>query len=1156
MFQPGAFRVRFTRVVGGGCRRNKPKFMSSTPHFGVAPEAPYVAEAAVLREPAAVSELALIRLLGQPGVTLSGGIVHALSGKSAALVALAAIEHSPSCRRVAGMLWPDSPARLARNNLRTLRHRLSRQLGVEVLDSGEQLSISSQAAIQAFSADELVAELDAGGASSCRLLADVGLLELEQFQEWLSTAQQRVNQQQLAALEIALATAMGSGQRSRAIGFARACVVLEPLSERWHRRLMHTHTACGDRAAALAAYEACKETLLDNLGATPDDRTRGLHLNILKSQHSDGPTQEAAPAPVEAVQLIERDRQLERLELAFARGLPMVLHGEAGVGKTRLLKHFSHDKAVLAVTVRAGASQDPYSALAQVLLVAQQTHMLQLDRAYRIELARVAPQAFPDDEPSVASVSVTRLRDALRHWGEALRAKGVTLLSIDDLHYADARSQSAFAALIDLLPNASPPLPLILSYRRGEIAGDLNDAIGLQRQRHRLEEVQLDRLSREGIAALLRSLGRDEVTLQAHAEQLLLATGGNPLFVIELTLFAHLEQVDGQLGRVGTNLDLLLQTRLAGCSDTARQLAFTAGVAMADFSVELAACVMRRTAIDLMPAWSELQARGLFGENGLAHDLVRDAVLAALPSAIRVAMHRQVAGFLEEIGRVGASVVRHWLAAREFERALPHAAKQFEVLAYAGAETPFHRETILEILEQLDGQFLIEHVWLTTNLSPFDMSEATRARLETLIDRVEQIARSDEARGWVAFERSRLLLYGRGEPKLAHAVLSAAVATLRLSDPAALWIEVVLSVAANQLGKEPHRHARRAASIAARIPKDRAHHLLCVAACLVRSAFLLEHGACAREAATRMRSIRAAGDRGASREIRLRIAEICCLGGFPAAGARHYRYVAQTRGSNDQAEWVSARGFTYGRAALRSGRYLEAIRCLEPVLQSQTVVSLHARTVLAWGWAVLGRPDLANQHGDLADIGINVNFEIFVMNALLRSGLARRRGELGAAELQAAIDTMQGAGTSPVFVGMLETALANLVASPSERVKVATRGLRLVRPPHPNPGDVTSALLMLAEAHADAEPDGLLFRPFALEGAALARRGRIGGSDYQPDLLCRFARLLRRTDPDLAASLTHVAARWVRNACDHLPETARESFVDAHSVNTELLRNG
>lgn len=49
---------------------------------------------------------------------------------------------------------------------------------------------------------------------------------------------------------------------------------LDPLSEQAHRQLMDTLARCGDRAAALAAYEDCKALLRRELGVLPDALTR------------------------------------------------------------------------------------------------------------------------------------------------------------------------------------------------------------------------------------------------------------------------------------------------------------------------------------------------------------------------------------------------------------------------------------------------------------------------------------------------------------------------------------------------------------------------------------------------------------------------------------------------------------------------------------------------------------------------------------------------------------------------------------------------------------------------------------------------------------------------------------------------------------------
>jgi hypothetical protein len=48
---------------------------------------------------------------------------------------------------------------------------------------------------------------------------------------------------------------------------------------------MLAHTAAGEPAAALAAYEHLRQTLADELGTDPAPDTQSLHLTILRGGH-------------------------------------------------------------------------------------------------------------------------------------------------------------------------------------------------------------------------------------------------------------------------------------------------------------------------------------------------------------------------------------------------------------------------------------------------------------------------------------------------------------------------------------------------------------------------------------------------------------------------------------------------------------------------------------------------------------------------------------------------------------------------------------------------------------------------------------------------------------------------------------------------------
>ena len=593
-----------------------------------------------------------------PCVKLAAGDRRPLAGKAAALLAIAALDPETPRPRAAAMLWPDSPEPQARNNLRTLAHRLSRQVGLELLSDGEKLGLAPGVGIRALHVPDILDALAVGGTRRCELLGDLGLGELFDFQAWLAGVRKRVLRDQLAELERACAANLARGDGPKAVAIARACVDLAPLDEHWYRQLMQVHSACGDRAAALAAYELCRSTLRDHVGQLPDDRTRDLHLEILKSQRS-GRSVTQSVRTKSSVPLVERDHALAQMEQAHADERHIWLQGEAGVGRTRLLHEFLQGKKAESVTLRSAARHEPYAALAQVIQEVQERHDLVLSRSHRMALACVAPLAFPDVEPGSEAPSTVQLHAALRHWVHCLSAKGLRLLALDDLHNADEPSQDALLSLLRRRAGAQLDIQLLMSHRTHEIRPTLNRALEALQQRQHLRVVELPRLSERGVRALLISSGVAPDRATERAAALMQSTGGNPLFVLELMKDRSGGSAAEVPGTLGTPLEALLRSRLAVCSTRAQHLALLSGVAGAEFSLELAASIIGGTPLSLMPAWVELQSRGIFHLNGLAHGLLREAVLAMLPNVMKAALNRQVARHLEVVGRRGVDSSSH-----------------------------------------------------------------------------------------------------------------------------------------------------------------------------------------------------------------------------------------------------------------------------------------------------------------------------------------------------------------------------------------------------------------------------------------------------------------------------------------------------------------
>ncbi len=1076
-----------------------------------------------------------------------------LTGKAAAVIALASLHPQISKRRVALLLWPDSPETQARNNLRTLVHRLNKQLGAEVIGGTDQLTVDARfVRITPTRADELLAAFATGKEHRWALLAGVGLEHLEEFQSWLGDARHRVRQLQLRSLEQALASALSVADAASAIAIAKGCVTLELLSERWHRQLIRTLITFDDKAAALEAYEVCKAVLRDRLGATPDEQTRSLYQRALLDAGT--PVRESerlvlAPRAA-STPLVERSTQLRSLEVAFSRAQHIVLQGEAGVGKTSLLSRFAEGKAVERMTVHRGAQSEPYAALAQLLREVQRRRSLPVAGPDRIEFARIAPSAFPDARPSIAALSIGRLRSALAQWAQLLVEAGVRLLAIDDLHYADAESQAALATLIGAPPDGLDALPIALCYRTGEAHAAVSDAVLAAQLDKRVEVVMLQRLSQPGVESLLRLVGYGADLLGSGkvAEEFMNATGGNPLFVVELAVSA-LDRIDTRFGSLGNDLGALLRSRLSSCSDTAKQLAHVAAISLEHFSVDLASAVSGLSPLSLMPAWTELQQRGIFDDDGLTHDLMRDAVLGAAPAATKQVIHRQVALYLESLGVVGAPALRHWRAAGDADGGFRHAVHEYQEVGAMRYATLRADLEMLGALEEL-GDSLAEHLWITAGLDLLSIPETAFAPLARLIERAEALPRTPRTSSWIAFERARTL-YGRDrKPKEAYALLSAAAESMPATGSERAWVEVYLNIYCFPAGAFTNLHARRSVDALAGQVLDAGGRRLAREVLQLRSQRLLEYAGCVREEASLLRAAKANGDAGAAHLARTNIAAFLWGAGMGSMAARHFRISRTGLDAADEAEWHTNVAVLFAQSSICAGRYQDAIECMKRVVHGYYALTL--RPFLAHTWLLLGRADLAREALEgIAAHDLAHAPQAIAMHANVCSRLQRAGGLDGAEPLRAGLEQLRNFGNLATMCGILEIQIAALTGSPQDRLDVTTRVLGLVRPPNPAPGSVAGVLLMQAEAYAELGDPRC--REAALEGAWRARRHRTHLREYPPELFVRFSVVLRPTEPDTADALLHIGRRWLLDAMRFLPPEAAESFTAANAVNQTLL---
>jgi SARP family transcriptional regulator, regulator of embCAB operon len=236
----------------------------------------------------------LVVELGARDVTAS---IH--SGHSRLLFTFLAVNRRRTALRdeLKDALWHGGEPPGADNALSALLSRLRRALGTGALEGRRELRLvlPPDAWIDLEAADEAIHRAESAVAREhwsagwgptlvALAVARRGFLPGEEA-PWAVERRRRLEEIRIAALECYAAIALGLGGSELATGekAARELVAASPYREHGHALLMALHAARGNPAEALRVYDALRERLRDELGATPAPALRELQARLLRT---------------------------------------------------------------------------------------------------------------------------------------------------------------------------------------------------------------------------------------------------------------------------------------------------------------------------------------------------------------------------------------------------------------------------------------------------------------------------------------------------------------------------------------------------------------------------------------------------------------------------------------------------------------------------------------------------------------------------------------------------------------------------------------------------------------------------------------------------------------------------------------------------------
>lgn len=243
-----------------------------------------------------------LRLFGPPDITINDiSLVEQMSSKAQAILYYLAATGEPQRRTtLASLLWGDVPEAAARANLRRalldLRASVADYLLIERNSVAFRPGSRYWIGVVEFKArvDQTSAKIDPRQFQAALelyrgdFLAGFYARGAPDFESWAAAERERLRELVIQALYTLADQHTKQGELAQGIAAIRRVLALEPWREEAHRHLMLLLARSGQRSAALAQFETCRQILDEELGVEPGAETVELYERIRAGKISVG----------------------------------------------------------------------------------------------------------------------------------------------------------------------------------------------------------------------------------------------------------------------------------------------------------------------------------------------------------------------------------------------------------------------------------------------------------------------------------------------------------------------------------------------------------------------------------------------------------------------------------------------------------------------------------------------------------------------------------------------------------------------------------------------------------------------------------------------------------------------------------------------------
>lgn len=606
-----------------------------------------------------------VKLFSIPKVSIENKQIIFSLKKAEALFYYLVVKKECSKDEIINLLWEDKDDQDAKRNLRNALYELRKIFNTDdiIISKGSSIYLNPNLNIVS-DLDSFIKECeDSISYYTGEFLSGFYIKQSFDFEDWLEEERTKYKELYICKLYKRIESSITKNAYESIEQDCKAVIACDKFDEKAYRILMKAYSAAGSYTKSINLYNQLVETLNQELGISPDPETKKLFDEIILNNSS----KNKKLSIKNKRHFFGREKELSYLQNSLSLFLeghsvdPVIIYGEAGIGKSRLCEEFLtqiHDAGELHILKTHCYQEDEafylksWNNIASNIPDITKTEQTRTGTSSNSPLSNLNTQSNPWEGGPAQNVENINYAHGETEFVELLcqlAEKKKIILFFEDIQWLDKES---FILLINLLKKTKN-LYFIATCRNinNKKVNEFTTFLGKYTSFYQME---LSRFTKDETIDFAKTVLKGHNLAKINYDAIFRESEGNPFFLDQI--FINIKE-NGNEHIDFSKIQNVLKCRLLDISGEGIKLLNIISIFYDEVSFDMLIKITKKDELELLDIIEELKQKHLITELTVSnklfikftHEKLREFIYFEQPDWKRRILHNKVGLILEEL---------------------------------------------------------------------------------------------------------------------------------------------------------------------------------------------------------------------------------------------------------------------------------------------------------------------------------------------------------------------------------------------------------------------------------------------------------------------------------------------------------------------------